>query len=121
MKKLLTALLAIAMLVSPALAQKKIQIPASVLASRFGAGHTFKLLSGGPNPIFTRAGYTFRVESFGYILSDEYYYKVPVYVDFDKDNNMYRIYSTKEGMSIGLTILTGPDKSSYVLPDRLLL
>src|SRR6266403_3255523 len=104
MKKLLTALLAIAMLVSPVLAQSEwkptnvpgwsvrtlvsvvdnatvksgIEIPPSVLASRFGAGHTFKLLSGGPNPIFTRAGYTFRVESFGYILSDEYYYKVPV-------------------------------------------
>lgn len=121
MKKLLTALLAIAILVSPVLAQTKIQIPTTVLASSFGKQHTFKLLSHGPNPIFSRAGYTFRVETFGYKLSDEYYYKVPVYVDFDKTNNMYRIYSTKEGVSVGLTVLTGPDKSSYVLPDRLLL
>ncbi len=115
MKKALLALLTV--IIFAANTKSAITIPESTMKSSFGKTHTFMLKSHGPNPIFTRAGYTFRVETYGYELSDKYYYDVPVYVDFDVNNKMYRLYSTVgEGYSVQVTILTNPQKSSYVLP-----
>ncbi len=123
MKKVLLALLAVTLafpftaIYYTVKANSAITIPESTMKSSFGKTHTFMLKSHGPNPIFPRVGYTFRAETYGYELSDKYYYDVPVYVDFDVNNKMYRLYSTVgEGYSVGVTILTSPQKSSYVLP-----
>src|SRR5882762_4828655 len=116
MKKLITALLLTAISLGAAV---KITIPEDVMARSFGKSHSFMLRSHGPSPIFSQKGYTFRVESYGYEISDEYYYDVPVYVGYNqydpKNLSSYRIYTTKvEGPSIGLTVLTSPSLGSYV-------
>jgi len=114
MKKVLLALLAVTIFTANT---KSATIPKSTMKASFGKAHSFMLKSHGPNPIFTRAGYTFRAETYGYELSDKYYYDVPVYVNFDVNNKQYRLYSTVgEGYSVEVTILTSPQKSSYVLP-----
>jgi len=114
MKKVILALLAVT--IFAANTKSAITIPEATMKASFGPNHTFMLKAHGSNPIFTRVGYTFRAETYGYLLSDKYYYNVPVYVDFDSNNKMYRLYSTNEGVSVQVTILTDPRKSSYVLP-----
>lgn len=104
MKKTLLVLLAAT--IFTANTKSATTIPESTLKSSFGKTHSFMLKTHGPNPVFSRAGYTFRVETYGYELSDQYYYKVPVYVDFDLNNKMYRLYSiVGEAYSVQVTVL----------------
>jgi hypothetical protein len=80
------------------------KIPDDVFAAQFGPEHPFTLTVHGPSPEFIQAGYKFRVNSEGYEISDDYYYKVPVYVVYISGE--YRIVSTKgTGYSIDLTFL----------------
>lgn len=105
MKKILLVLLT-ATIFTGSTKSATITIPANVMKSSFGKTHSFMLKTHGPNPVFSRAGYTFRVETYGYELSDQYYYKVPVYVDYDVLNKQYRLYSTVgEGYSVQVIVL----------------
>lgn len=80
-------------------------IPAGIFAARFGPAHPFTLIVKGPDPTFTRAGYTFHVDIFGYKLSDDYYYNVPVFIG--QDSGGYRLVSTKDnkGYSVRITLV----------------
>jgi hypothetical protein len=89
--------LALALVSLGTLAVVNIRIPVDELNAKFGPKHPFKLLVHGPNPVFTQGGYTFRANTDGFLLSDEYYYDVPVFItlDFEYHTNKYRLYSTK--------------------------
>jgi len=92
---------------------KGIQISPDTFKVSFGKEHPFKLTVHGPSPVFTRAGYTFKVETGGHELYDPLYYDVPVYIDVDEDYHTgeYRLYTTKETkVSVGISILAGPGK-----------
>lgn len=111
MRKLLNLFL-LSMLFFAVIATAATRIPDDVLTRSFGPKHTFMLKVHGPNPEFIQAGYDFKVRTGAYSLSDELYYKVPVYINLDEayGTNLYRIYTTaKEHYSVDI-ILVGPVK-----------
>lgn len=80
-------------------------IDTATIKSLFGPEHPFTLTVHGPDPVFTQNGYTFKVDILGYELSPDYYYAVPVYINFN-DRGELRLISTKAPFyNVGLTIL----------------
>jgi hypothetical protein len=78
-------------------------IPAEDFLKQFGPKHKFKLKVHGPNPVFTFGGYKFQADTDGFELSDKYYYNAKVFIGVDE--NGYQLVSTKEGVSVILTVL----------------
>jgi Trypsin-like peptidase domain len=87
----------------PVLSSPVVVITPEDFAASFGPTHPFMLTVHGPNPVFTQAEYSFRVETDGFELSDEYYYDIPVFID--KGAEGYRLVSTKDGLSVTVTPL----------------
>jgi hypothetical protein len=89
-------------------APESLRIADDVFKAQFGKEHPFKLSVHGSNPQFTQNGYTFRVNTFGYDLSSEFYYDVPVFIDVTSAGN-YRLTSTNgpdgSGPSVGATVI----------------
>lgn len=67
-------------------------IPDGDMQSKFGKDHAFTLTAHGVNPSFTQGGYKFQLDTFGFELSDKYYYDVPVYII--KSGDTYRLVSS---------------------------
>jgi trypsin-like peptidase len=84
-----------------------LKIPDEAFKNLFGIDHTFMLTVPGPNPKFVRAGYSFQVLTYGYELSDDYYYLVPVAITI-ADDGQYRLTSTKDGVSVPVVVTEVP-------------
>jgi hypothetical protein len=89
--------------ISPKASPEALRIPDDVFKLKFGKEHTFTLIVHGADPQFTQAGYTFKAVTDGFELSDDFYYKVPVYIDMIAGE--YRLTSTKEGASVQAIIV----------------
>lgn len=71
-------------------------IPDKAFEMLFGKDHPFYLNVYGTQLKFMQGGYVFETVFNGFELSDEYYYKVPVYIEKGNVKNEYRLTSTKE-------------------------